>query len=326
MGSLILSGSLVYGMTSYGGADNFGVIFSVDTAGCFNYFNQVICIVTTDTALNKNVIIWGRNNLPPDSANSFVYIYDSTISGWQRIGRVSDTALSEFIDTGSHPNTQSYSYKISTVDSCGESSLSPTNSTVYLQVAMLSNRDSLYWTPYIGFATPKYLIYRGLSLNALTLIDSVSGGIFNFVDTLPPAGSIYLVEAINPSGGCIPTHRRISNSHENGSSLSLSNGGVPKKPTGIASITSGVSSVKIIPNPNNGKFNLSLSHPELVSGYQTIVEVYNAMGEKVYDGMLKQVQHDNMVDLSSQSNGVYLYRVLTGAGDLISQGKFIIQK
>jgi uncharacterized repeat protein (TIGR03803 family) len=322
-GALTLSGNMIYGATGVGGIYNAGVIFSLDTLGCLNNYNQDICIVTTDTAINKNVIIWDRNNVPPDSTHSFINIYDSTVSGWKKIATVSDTALSEYIDTASNPSAQSYSYKISTVDSCGESSLSPFNSTIYLQVALLANRDSLYWTPYVGFATPQYLIYRGLSLNALTLIDSVSGGTFNYVDTLPPAGSMYLVEAINPSGGCVPTHRRILHPHKSASSLSLSNGGVPKKPTGIASITSPLSSVKIIPNPNNGLFQLGIRNYRL--GNNTTVKIYNMLGEQVYSQL--NVQHATLsIDLSSQSNGVYLYRVLTETGDLISQGKLIISR
>jgi uncharacterized repeat protein (TIGR03803 family) len=302
---------------------SYGDVLYATIPSCTNIYDQNICIVTTDTSINKNIIIWGRNNMPPDSLNSFVNIYDSTASGWINIGSVSDTALSEFIDTASNPNLQSYSYRISTVDtSCGESSLSPTNSTVYLQVAMLSNRDSLYWTPYVGFATPKYLIYRGLSLNALTLIDSVSGGTFNYVDTLSPAGSIYLVEAINPSGGCVPTHRRIMHSYENGSSRSLSNGGIPKKVTGIASITSPVNSVRIIPNPNNGKFTIQLLG---VNG-QSSVEVYNMLGEKVYSQGWAIKNGQGTIDLSDNANGIYLYRITETSGELIGEGKLVIQK
>ena len=56
------------------------------------------------------------------------------------------------------------------------------------------------------------------------------------------------------------------------------------------------------------------------------VEIYNILGEKVYDATLNQVQGDNTIDINSQSNGIYLYRVLKQDGGLIGSGKLVIQK
>jgi hypothetical protein len=97
------------------------------------------------------------------------------------------------------------------------------------------------------------------------------------------------------------------------------------KDAGINSITSPNLSVTLFPNPNNGIFTVELSHPELVSGYQTI-EIYNVLGEQIYSGMLKPVQHDYEINLSSQSNGIYLYRVVSESGTLIGEGKVVIEK
>ncbi|HTB06646.1 MAG TPA: choice-of-anchor tandem repeat GloVer-containing protein [Bacteroidia bacterium] len=318
-GSLTLSGNTFFGMAEIGGVDGDGFIFSLDSTGCVNDYNQSICIVTTDTSINKNVIIWGRNDSPP---NGFFNIYDSTTTGWNLIGSVSDTALSEYIDNASNPSTQAYSYRISTVDSCGQSALSPLNSTIYLQVLQeASGRDSLYWTPYVGFSTPYYLIYRGPSLNALTLIDSVSGsGAQYFVDTLPPAGSIYLVEAINPSGGCTPTKHFTKSSSAN-TYASISNGGVPKKVTGIANITYPKNAITISPNPNNGKFTIQ----SLVNGGALSVKIYNVFGQEVYSTPLPQTPKGtlNEINISAQPSGIYFYRVFTETGNLVSEGKFI---
>jgi hypothetical protein len=299
------------------------IFMPIDTAACAhactNYYVQDICIVTTDTAINKNVIVWGRSNSP---AHGSWNVYDSTVSGWVKIGSVPDTALSEFVDTASHPNLQAYSYRITTVDSCGESAPSSTNTSIYLQVAQLTGRDSLYWTHYVGFGTPMYLIYRGLALNALTLIDSVPGTDSNFVDLSPPAGSIYLVEAVNPGGPCIPTHsmRRFLV----GTSASISNGGVPKAPAGVNGLTSAGTSVHVYPNPNNGQFTIQATSQELMATGS--VEVYNMLGEKIYSHSLNINNSTSKINLSSQPDGVYMYRVLTEAGSLASEGRFVIQK
>ncbi|HTA26379.1 MAG TPA: T9SS type A sorting domain-containing protein, partial [Bacteroidia bacterium] len=68
------------------------------------------------------------------------------------------------------------------------------------------------------------------------------------------------------------------------------------------------------------------SHAELVSASQAIVEVYNILGEKVTVATLKQVQGDNLIDLTDQPNGIYLYRVIKEDGSLVGSGKLIIQK
>jgi len=96
-------------------------------------------------------------------------------------------------------------------------------------------------------------------------------------------------------------------------------------PLGVTPLISATNSISVYPNPSTGIFNIALSHPELVSGSQTIA-VYNVLGQSVYNGMLKHVQHDYEINLSSQPAGVYLYRVLAEDGSLLGEGKLIIQK
>jgi hypothetical protein len=82
------------------------------------------------------------------------------------------------------------------------------------------------------------------------------------------------------------------------------------------------SDAKLFPNPNNGQFTIESS---VVSGVLS-VKIYNMLGEKVLEETLQQAQGDNSINLSSQPDGVYLYRVLTETGAFVSEGKFIIQK
>ena len=88
---------------------------------------------------------------------------------------------------------------------------------------------------------------------------------------------------------------------------------------GINSIASNASQISIYPNPNNGLFKIQSS----ASGQYT-VEIYNVLGE-----MIKNVGltgKSNAIDLSAQPEGIYLYRVLSEKGNLIGQGKIVIQK
>jgi hypothetical protein len=47
-------------------------------------------------------------------------------------------------------------------------------------------------------------------------------------------------------------------------------------------------------------------------------------GEKIYSSKLHPTT--TQIDLSTNADGIYLYRVLTENGDLISSGKMVIQK
>jgi hypothetical protein len=65
-----------------------------------------------------------------------------------------------------------------------------------------------------------------------------------------------------------------------------------------------------------------------VGSGQWSVEVYNVLGQKVYSNLLPQTPKGalNAIDLSSQPNGIYFYRVITNEGSLLGEGKLIIQK
>ena len=83
--------------------------------------------------------------------------------------------------------------------------------------------------------------------------------------------------------------------------------------------------VKLYPNPNTGVFTVSY-HAELVSASQPLIEIYNVLGEQVYNATLKQVQGDNSINITNQPNGVYLYRVINKDAAILLSGRLIIQK
>ncbi len=81
--------------------------------------------------------------------------------------------------------------------------------------------------------------------------------------------------------------------------------------------------VKVFPNPGSGVFTFQLP----VIGIQHVVSigVYNVLGEQVYSQFNINSSTFN-IDLSSQPDGIYLYRVLTENGELVGQGKIVIEK
>lgn len=311
--SLTLSGNTLYGTAYLGGLSNYGVIFSCKTSSCTNTFDEPICIVTLDTATNKNMVIWGRTNSPPDLAHNSYNIYRDTGShgdtnaGYQLLNNQPLDSLSEYIDTTSTISGP-VSYQLSTVDSCGESALSAPHTTIFLTTTPALNAYHLSWTAYGGFTPTKYLIFRGLRLNALAPIDSVASNVLTYSDTLPPIGSIYAIEAVSPNGVCIPTTHR-PNSRFAMLSGSFSNG-FSTATLGIPNMNASVSKLNIYPNPSNGNFTLTYSLNNSGNVRTTLI---NELGQIVYDNTEQKSGGTitEQLNLENLATGIYSLRLQT---------------
>ena len=62
-----------------------------------------------------------------------------------------------------------------------------------------------------------------------------------------------------------------------------------------------------------------------ISTWEKYLEIYNVLGEKVYNKTLRQAQGDIKINLSGQAKGLYLYRIISEKGEDIANGKFIIE-
>jgi sugar lactone lactonase YvrE len=89
-------------------------------------------------------------------------------------------------------------------------------------------------------------------------------------------------------------------------------------PVGINEITAN-QSVRVYPNPGNGVFTMSLQN--VIEKAQ--VEVYNVIGEKVYQVEVNQGQ--NKINLTNEPSGVYMYRLVSEDQSVISTGRPIVQ-
>jgi|GEM_PF-6756496 len=287
---------------------------------CSNSYNEQICIVTIDTSNNKAEVIWGRTNSPTGSG--FYNVYKDTVSGFTLIHKQALNDTSKYLDTTSFPSNGPETYEISTVDSCGESSLSSPHTTIYLTTTSGTNVYILNWTPYIGFTPSKYRIFRGLSMNTLKQIDSVSNTVFTYHDTLPPIGAIYLVEAVNPSGVCVPTAKIKYRNTSEILSGSFSNGfNTGSLPTGINNSISMASGIQVYPNPNNGEFTVKCSANSESFGH---IIVYNMFGEEVYTLQCAIGNSQFTLDLSNLPQGIYTLHVELNNGTIVK--KLIIER
>ncbi|HXB13427.1 MAG TPA: T9SS type A sorting domain-containing protein [Bacteroidia bacterium] len=100
---------------------------------------------------------------------------------------------------------------------------------------------------------------------------------------------------------------------------------------GISDISENNKELIIFPNPSNGLFQLGIRNGQL--GINGTAEVYNMLEEIIYSkqfftqGSIRTTLNSQLsIDISNNANGIYLYRVTSNSGELIGEGKLIIQK
>ena len=90
---------------------------------------------------------------------------------------------------------------------------------------------------------------------------------------------------------------------------------------GINNFTFNPKTIQVYPNPSSGQFNVIVN---VKLSMVNEMQVYNIMGQEISQFTINHSQF--AIDLSTQSNGVYLYRVVVNDGSLMSEGKLVIQK
>ena len=307
-----------YGTTLGGGANEVGVIYRFDPLT-----NKDTVIFSFDT-LNEDAQLPKANTLL--RANNGLYYgltaHGGRLDGWGTIHRFNaatdqDTTLYRFATTDSGLGPQwnnlmqasnGLLYGMTTA-----STISPYDGVMF-SYNILTNKviDVIHFNgPNGNFGEgslvqdPDNGLLYGITQNGGTY---GWGILFSYNIT---TGQENVLVNFNDTNGAYP---------ESGLTLVLDTGGL-----GVPQIHPAISgNTRVEPNPNNGVFTLTLPSPsgEGVS----FVEIYNMLGEQVYDEMLKSVQHDYKIDLSSRPAGIYLYRVVTTSGKLIGDGKFVIER
>jgi hypothetical protein len=271
--------------------------------------SALICMVTVDSLSQHNIIVWDKTSLV--DVDSFIVYREISTNNYQPIAAVSFDSLSEFVDTvrtryfpnTGNPNEGTYRYKIAAKNSCGNSGpKSPYHNTIYL----LNSGGTFYWTQLYtieGGANPvaNYVLMRdNLSNGTWTTVTSVAGSQQTIND---PLYTIYQSTATWK----VETQWSITCSPTRSFSTSVSN----KYSNVVTKVdeNSLEQSVSIFPNPSAGKFTFLYKSSEL-KNLQFNIEVYNVLGEKIYDQLKDSNDFD--IDLADQTKGVYFIKVKTG--------------
>jgi uncharacterized delta-60 repeat protein len=262
-----------------------------------------ICLVTVDSASTHNIILWEK---PVTAIIDSFFIYRETSSNvYSKVGAVGYQDLSEFHDdTTANPNSTSYRYKLSVLDTCGaESELSPFHRTIHLQ--NLGN-GNFQWTFYQiqGQSNPvvSFNINRdNLGNGNFFPIGNVPGTNATFTDITfnSFSNSEYVVD-VDWSISCTPT-RQVNTTRSNIRKKTMIDFPLAVEEAAASNIT-----LNVYPNPATETILLQFSD----GSRPTAAYVLNSLGEKV--APLQAATHT--VDVSSLAAGIYLLYAESAAG------------
>jgi len=285
-----------------------------------------ICMVTVDSATQKNMVIW--NKYQSTGIASYNIYKESTQAGvYLKIANVPYSYSSTYIDTLSNPQTRSWRYELSQVDSCGnESALSPAHKTMHLTVnkGITGGTVNLIWDNYEGMTFYTYYVYRDTALTGLTKIDSIPNNIFTYTDANPPvaANLYYRIQVVNPDP-CLPSGFTPSVRSINYNASKSNTGNFVFNPAGIASVSKAGAQLTIFPNPNTGVFTFTLVQDK---GAKSVsLSVVNELGQVVMTNTYNDVaaNFSKQLDLSSLAKGVYFLKTISDNSTLYN--KVVIQ-
>ncbi|MDP1623705.1 MAG: T9SS type A sorting domain-containing protein [Bacteroidales bacterium] len=263
---------------------------------------QVICMVTFDTATSKNKIIWNKHpGYHLSHYNIFRETYQNNV--FVKIGEVPFSNLSVFTDPSSDPLIKSDKFKISVTDSAGyESEKSPFHKTIHLNINAGIYGFNLIWNHYEGFEFLTYRIHRKYNSGSWETIDSVAGNVNSYTDFYTTPGiTTYYIEVLRPEP-CNPSMK------SNGI-LSVISNTAAAAPLGIGEDAR--TGILVYPNPASEKLNLVVPVNSVFR-----VELFRLDGVTLFNSSVTGPGTE--IDVSEFSKGLYILKI-TGDNTVITR-------
>jgi hypothetical protein len=243
-----------------------------------------ICVVSLDSATGKNLVVWEQFAL--NRVARFNIYRENSSSVFVKIDSQAANVFSTYLDTGSYPIIQSFSYQLTATDSCGNESLlgaSAIHSTVHLSASLgVGSAVDLIWNTYVGKSVTTQNIMRSVGGAPFVNIASVANTVTSYTDIAPPSGTlVYKINSVTV-GGCSPAART----------------------TGYATVSSNpveIGAIELYPNPAHS--SLTITSSENIKN----ITISNIVGQIVYTRNYNA--HIISVDLSALADGVYFVKI-----------------
>jgi large repetitive protein len=260
-------------------------------------YQPEICLVTVDTNTMTNLVVWEKT-LYGGISNFKVYRETTTPNVYMNIGTVAFDSLSQFTDPTANPQTRSWRYKISAVDSCNiETPKSSGHKTIHLtQNAGLGGVVNLAWDYYDGFAYNTFFIWRHDPSTGWMKIDSLPNTLTTYTDLAPPsAAARYMIEVI-PTTPCDPSRAVINTSRSNIKTQQAVS-------TDAAQVAANTALFGAYPNPTNDQVTV---HVQQNKTERMTIKLYDTQGKLVYAKSFEASSINENISLKAFANGMYL--------------------
>lgn len=272
---------------------------------CLPFESPEICIVTSGNN-DHPVVVWEKWGEDDNISEYRIYREEFGEDVLVGVRTAADSSFFEDVDVFAWQ--QSYVYKMETVDTCGISDWTDFEHTTIHLAANLNTQGgaNLIWNRYFDgtvlsppFPEQLYYIYRGSSLSALTVIDSLASGevltSFSYTDPTELSESTYYqIAFFGP--GCSPTR-------DEDYILVKSN---PVQLTADYVSSSPEAVVRIYPNPVNDHFRVETSGQAIRE-----IKLWDVLSQPVLLGSINQ-SGSVEVDVSRIPAGAYLLEVRYG--------------
>ncbi|WNJ21224.1 gliding motility-associated C-terminal domain-containing protein [Pontibacter sp. G13] len=173
------------------------------TSVCITEDSISMCRVTVDTTSDGILVEWE----PTGIGTTYTILRSDQISG--PFSTVGESFGASFLDTTAETSSQTYCYRISSQNGCGDPIESSSHCSILMEIEQNgSNGTQLNWSPYFGWeqGVSAYEIWSFPPDGAPTLVDEVGGSTFEYFDETdrePQAGLFcYRIRAISNPGGC----------------------------------------------------------------------------------------------------------------------------
>lgn len=307
-----------------------------DAAGCTGTLSKYIsgerpgtaqiCVLTVDTAINRNVITW--NDTVQGIAEYRIFREGTTQGSFNLIGTQLAGNGNTFVDTLADANLGPWRYKVQTRDSCNQiSDYTLAYKTIRCNVSLQGGGFNVTWDPYQGdnLSFTHYRVFRRLQdSTSWRLIDSVPAtATLTYLDLsspVPTDTNFYFVE-VNSDEGCASTLRMANGGNNQIQTVVVkSKSNIKNTRYAGAGLKDKLAEVQIALYPNPASNECKLVVNELIK--DATVELFDITGRSIKK--LKLQGKQLTISTNDLANGVYTISISSAETCVVK--KLVIEK
>jgi hypothetical protein len=279
---------------------------------------QPICLVSVDSILSANLIVWEK--VQTQGISHYKVFRETAIpNAYQHIATVPYDSMSTYVDTVANPTIRAWRYKLSAVDSSGnESPLSPFHKTIHLTVSQGTGTTfNLIWDDYEGFAFNSYIVERYLPATGWVILDTLPNTLHSYTNIAPSTAGIAYIVRVDAPASCYPTSTA---SKEVGGPYASSFSNMEEEGLIVSADNSDETILDFIvyPNPAN-KFITIKAKSDTETNLD--IRMFNNIGQVVYRFNGAFI-NDQMIDISELASGMYLLQI---EGNQTYKYRFVVE-